>query len=143
MNFKIVGNNYNNHKDKLISLVNSLATNTGMSEIFDIPSDMIEYIIDKDLDLSEYRFYGFLSTHTKQVVLFKNINNKNLIILMNKIRLHKTKHHQLNVYPCKLIGQYKFFFNWRNIKPRKDISKKLTGKELQKEIEISARTNYF
>lgn len=44
MNFKIVGNNYNNHKDKLISLVNSLATNTGMSEIFDIPSDMIYHI---------------------------------------------------------------------------------------------------
>ena len=85
MNFKIVGNNYNNHKDKLISLVNSLATNTGMSEIFDIPSDMIEYLVQKDLDLSEYRFYGFLATHTKQVVLFKNIHNRNLIILMKKM----------------------------------------------------------
>lgn len=139
MNFKIVGNNYNNHKDKLISLVNSLATNTGMSEIFDIPSDMIEYIIDKDLDLSEYRFYGFLSTRTKKVVLFKNINNRNLIILMkkySKIRLCKISHKQLDVYPCGLIGKYKVFPNLRNIKPRKDISEKLAGEELQKEIEL-------
>lgn len=139
MNFKIVGNNYNNHKDKLISLVNSLATNTGMSEIFDIPSDMIEYIIDKDLDLSEYRFYGFLSTRTKKVVLFMNINNRNFIILMkkySKIRLCKISHKQLDVYPCGLIGKYKVFPNLRNIKPRKDITEELTGEELQKEIEL-------
>lgn len=116
MNFKIVGTNYNNHKDKLILLVNSLSTNTGMSEIFDIPSDMIEYIIEKNLNLSEYRFYGFLSTHTKQVVLFKNINNRNLIILMKKhmkkhrkIKLCKISHKQLDVYPCELIGKIRIF----------------------------------
>lgn len=146
MNFKIVGNNYNNHKDKLISLVNSLANNTELSTIFDIPSDVIEYIIEKNLNLSEYRFYGFLSTHAKQVVLFKNIHNRNLIILMkkySKIRLCKISHKQLNVYPCELIGKYKVFPNLRNIKPRKDISEELTGKELQKKIEIIVRTNYF
>ena len=62
----------------------------------------------------------------------------NLIILMkkySKIRLCKISHKQLNVYPCELIGKYKAFPTLRNIKPRKDIS--LTGKELQKEIEIN------
>ena len=110
-----------------------------MSEIFDIPSDMIEYIIEKNLNLSEYRFYGFLSTHTKQVVLFKNIHNRNLIVLMkkySKIKLCKISHKQLDVYPCELIGKHKAFPNLRNIKPRKDISEELTGKELQKEIEL-------
>ncbi len=124
---------------KLISLVNSLANNTELSTIFDIPSDVIEYIIEKNLNLSEYRFYGTLSTHTKQVVLFKNINNRNLIILMkkySKIRLCKISHKQLNVYPCFVTGDFKGYPAMRNIVPMKDLSDDLTGKELQNEIEI-------
>lgn len=81
-----------------------------------------------------------------KIVLFKNIHNRNLIILMkkySKIRLCKILHKQLNVYPCELIGKYKVFPNLRNIKPRKDITEELTGEELQKKIEISAITNYF
>ena len=54
----------------------------------------------------------------------------------SKIKLCKISNKQLNVYPCELIGKYKVFPNLRNIKPRKDITEELTGKELQKEIEL-------
>lgn len=139
MNYMFIGKHNNNKKDKLISLVNSLANNTELSTIFDIPSDVIEYIIEKNLNLSEYRFYGFLSTHAKQVVLFKNINNKKVIILMKKFSKAKqgiAGHRKLNVYPCFVTGDFKGYPAMRNIVPMKDLSDDLIGEELQNEIEF-------
>lgn len=134
-----IGNHKNNKKDKLISLVNSLANNTELSTIFDIPSDVIEYIIEKDLNLSEYRFYGTLSSHNKQTVIFKNINNRKIIILMKKFsktKQSKAGHRKLNVYPCFVTGDFKGYPSMRNIIPMKDLSDDLIGEELQNEIEI-------
>lgn len=134
-----IGNHKNNKKDKLISLVNSLANNTELSTIFDIPSDVIEYIIEKNLNLSEYRFYGTLSSHNKQVVIFKNINNRKIIILMKKFsktKQSKAGHRKLNVYPCFVTGDFKGYPSMRNIIPMKDLSDDLIGEELQNEIEI-------
>lgn len=134
-----IGNHKNNKKDKLISLVNSLANNTELSTIFDIPSDVIEYIIEKNLNLSEYRFYGTLSSHNKQTVIFKNINNRKIIILMKKFsktKQSKAGHRELNVYPCFVTGDFKGYPSMRNIIPMKDLSDDLIGEELQNEIEI-------
>lgn len=134
-----IGNHKNNKKDKLISLVNSLANNTELSTIFDIPSDVIEYIIEKDLNLSEYRFYVTLSSHNKQTVIFKNINNRKIIILMKKFsktKQSKAGHRKLNVYPCFVTGDFKGYPAMRNIIPMKDLSDDLIGEELQNEIEI-------
>lgn len=134
-----IGNHKNNKKDKLISLVNSLANNTELSTIFDIPSDVIEYIIEKNLNLSEYRFYGTLSSHNKQTVIFKNINNRKIIILMKKFsktKQSKAGHRKLNVYPCFVTGDFKGYPAMRNIIPMKDLSDDLIGEELQNEIEI-------
>lgn len=134
-----IGNHKNNKKDKLISLVNSLANNTELSTIFDIPSDVIEYIIEKNLNLSEYRFYGTLSSHNKQTVIFKNINNRKIIILMKKFsktKQSKAGHRKLNVYPCFVTGDFKGYPSMRNIIPMKDLSDDLIGEELQNEIEI-------
>ena len=134
-----IGNHKNNKKDKLISLVNSLANNTELSTIFDIPSDVIEYIIEKDLNLSEYRFYGTLSSHNKQTVIFKNINNRKIIILMKKFsktKQSKAGHRKLNVYHCFVTGDFKGYPAMRNIIPMKDLSDDLIGEELQNEIEI-------
>lgn len=139
MNYMFIGNHKNNKKDKLISLVNSLANNTELSTIFDIPSDVIEYIIEKNLNLSEYRFYGTLSSHNKQTVIFKNINNRKIIILMKKFsktKQSKAGHRKLNVYPCFVTGDFKGYPSMRNIIPMKDLSDDLIGEELQNEIEF-------
>lgn len=139
MNYMFIGNHNNNKKDKLISLINSLANNTELSTIFDIPSDVIEYLVQKDLDLSEYFYFGTLSSHNKQVVIFKNINNRKIIILMKKFsktKQSKAGHRKLNVYPCFVTGDFKGYPSMRNIIPMKDLSDDLIGEELQNEIEF-------
>lgn len=104
------------------------------TDVFDIPKAIIEYIIDKDIDLSSYYYDNTVSHRNKQIVVFYSNRRTELIVLM---LVHKW--HSYKIHPCSLKKRF-LSPSFSNVKPIKNIPKDATGNRLKELITNDLRT---
>lgn len=128
-------------RQKMISLVENLSADHCLSSpayIFDVPSEVVDYIIDKDIDLSTYSYIDTIQRGNKKLVIFGTFGLVEKFIIFMLVE----KHRSFNIYPCTMKNKNKEP-SFMNVKPNKDVAENLTGNEFTKSIEIIVRTNYF
>ena len=88
-------------RQKMISLVENLSADHCLSSpayIFDIPSEVVDYIIDKDIDLSTYSYIDTIQRGNKKLVTFGTFGLVEKFIIFMLVE----KHRSFNIYPCTM-----------------------------------------